>query len=118
MNEQFCVLPVGGKARVVSFIDDPEFPGQRIIEHAQAFEDFKKLQDREKLWVGNKIIGKGSWWINNGGRRQYDRGMKFMPERDKPVAGVLNLWTGFRYPVRKPEGKSGAAGCNLFLDHC
>ena len=41
-----------------------------------------------------------------------------MPERDEDVVNdTLNLWHGFGVPARKPEGKSGAAGCKLFLDH-
>ena len=44
--------------------------------------------------------------------------MKFMPDRDEDVVnGTLNLWRGFAVAARKPEGKSGAAGCKLFLDH-
>jgi hypothetical protein len=27
MNEKFCVLPIGGKTRVVTWGNDPEFPG-------------------------------------------------------------------------------------------
>ena len=63
-------------------------------------------------------VGRGSWWIGHPGRRQYDNGMRFMPERDEDVVNdTLNLWHGFGVPARKPEGKSGAAGCKLFLDH-
>ena len=44
--------------------------------------------------------------------------MRFMPQYDVDVVGdTLNLWQGFSVPARKPEGKSGAAGCNLFLEH-
>src|SRR5262249_20142881 len=65
-----------------------------------------------------KVEGLGTWWIKQPGRRQYDSGMKFMPDRDEDVVnGTLNLWRGFAVAARKPEGKSGAAGCKLFLDH-
>ena len=42
-----------------------------------------------------------------------------MPERDEAVVNnnILNLWHGFSVVPRKPDGKSGAAGCNFFLDH-
>jgi hypothetical protein len=44
--------------------------------------------------------------------------MKFMPRCDEPIVGnVLNLWRGFAVTPRKPEGRSGASGCQLFLDH-
>ena len=42
----------------------------------------------------------------------------FMPTRDEPVVNdTLNLWRGFAVQARKPEGASGAKGCQLFLDH-
>ena len=31
---------------------------------------------------------------------------------------TLNLWEGFGVAARRPEGKSGASGCQRFLDHC
>ena len=41
-----------------------------------------------------------------------------MPTKDEDVVdGTLNLWSGFAVPARQPEGKSGAEGCKLFLDH-
>ena len=41
-----------------------------------------------------------------------------MPNRDEDVVNdTLNLWQGFAVAARKPDGKSGAAGCQLFLDH-
>jgi hypothetical protein len=44
--------------------------------------------------------------------------MRFMPESDRDVVDdTLNLWQGFAVAARKPEGKSGVAGCRLFLDH-
>ncbi len=63
-------------------------------------------------------MGKGTYWIGHPGRRQYDGGMRFMPQRDEDVVGdTLNLWQGFSVAARKPEGMSGAAGCKLFLEH-
>jgi hypothetical protein len=46
--------------------------------------------------------------------------MRFVPSCNEEVINgdTLNLWTGFRVAARKPEGKSGAAGCQLFLNHC
>jgi len=41
-----------------------------------------------------------------------------MPEKDEDVVGgTLNLWQGFSVAARKPDGKSGAYGCQRFLDH-
>jgi hypothetical protein len=33
------------------------------------------------------------------------------------VGNIMNTWRGFAVEARKPEGKSGADGCRLFLDH-
>src|SRR5262245_19512719 len=41
-----------------------------------------------------------------------------MPQRDEQVVGnIMNTWRDFAVEARKPEGRSGAAGCQLFLDH-
>jgi Bifunctional DNA primase/polymerase, N-terminal/Family of unknown function (DUF5906) len=127
MNEKFCVLPVGGKTRVITFADDPDFPGHTGIAWASPLSEFKSLHNKYRVTVtitnkkGEKEtekIGRGAWWAAHEKRRQYDKGMKFMPTRDEPVVNdTLNLWTGFAVKPIKPEGRSGAAGCNLFLDH-
>jgi hypothetical protein len=91
--------------------------------------DFKSLMDKyrhsyEKMDASGQVetvsVKLGTWWVANTGRRQYDGGMKFVPTCDEDVVGgkTLNLWQGFKVAARKPEGKSGAAGCQLFLDHC
>ena len=124
MNEKFCVLPIGGKTRVVTWGDDPDFPGHQIITMTSPMGDFKTLHDKYRHSFqddkGKTVIVKlGSWWINNSGRRQYDGGWKFAPTHDSDVVdgNVLNLWQGFRVAARKPEGMSGARGCQLLLDH-
>jgi Family of unknown function (DUF5906) len=123
MNEKYCVLPIGGKTRVVTWGDDDNFPGRRTIVMTSNLSDFKSLQGKYrhvyKDAAGNtKETKRGTWWIGHPNRRQYDGGMKFMPTRDIDVVGnTLNMWEGFAVAARKPEGKSGAAGCQLFLDH-
>ena len=58
----------------------------------------------------------GTYWISSPKRRQYDGGMAFMPQHDGDVGNRLNLWRGFGVKAIKPDGKSGAAGCQKFLD--
>ena len=126
MNEQHCVLPINGKTRVATRGEDPDFPGRYAMSYS-SIGDFKALHDKYRHTFpgedkeGNPIevtMGLGTWWINQPHRRQYDGGMRFMPDRDEDVVGnILNLWQGFAVAARKPEGKSGAAGCKLFLDH-
>jgi hypothetical protein len=127
MNEKFCVLPIGGKTRVATWGDDLDFPGRQTITMVSTFADFRELQDKHRITYeitdkkGNKKpveIGRGSWWLSQRNRRQYDNGKRFMPDRDEQVVNnTLNLWQGFAVDARKPEGKSGAAGCKRFLDH-
>jgi hypothetical protein len=127
MNEKFCVLPIGGKTRVVTFGDDPDFPGHRAILMSSPVSDFKSLHIKPYAFKGKDKQGhdirvevpEGAWWISNPHRRQFDGGMRFVPSCDEDVVNdnTLNLWRGFAVAARKPDGKSGKAGCSLFLEH-
>jgi Family of unknown function (DUF5906) len=123
MNQQHAVLPIGGKTRVATWGEDLDFPGYRTITQFSSFADFRALHDKYRHTYQHssgetKVVPLGSWWIANPHRRQYDGGMKFMPTRDEDVVDdTLNMWQGFAVSDRKPEGKSGAKGCQLFLDH-
>jgi hypothetical protein len=123
MNNQHAVLPIGGKTRVVTWGDDPDFPGRKTIVRAQTFDDFKNLHSNKRKRIktnddGNQPMRLGHWWLGQKHRRQYDGGQRFMPQHEAEVAGsVLNMFEGFPIQPRKPEGRSGAMGCQLFLDH-
>jgi hypothetical protein len=128
MNDKFFVAPIGDATRVVSMKDDPGFPGRKTIGRAQSFPAFSDLySNKRKTWedidkkTGQPItvtIPLGRWWLHQERRRQYDGGMAFMPQHDTDVVGdTLNTWRGFAVQSRKPEGTSGAAGCQLMLDH-
>jgi hypothetical protein len=126
MNSQDAVLPIGGKTRVVTWGDDPDFPGRKMVARAQTFDDFKNLHSNKKKLVVTRANGKlkkeyiglGHWWLNQRHRRQYDGGQRFMPQHEREVVGnVLNMFEGFPIQPRKPEGRSAASGCQLFLDH-
>jgi hypothetical protein len=121
LNTSHAVLPVGGKTRVVRFGEMEEFPGRSTIVMTQTFGDFVALQNKyrhEYIDKDGKIqsIPLGSYWVSSPHRRQYDNGMAFMPCHDDPVVGGrLNLWCGYGVKPIKPDGKSGAAGCDKFL---
>jgi DNA polymerase I-like protein with 3'-5' exonuclease and polymerase domains len=126
MNSQHAVLPIGGKTRVVTWGDDPDFPGRKTIVRAQTFEDFKNLHSnrRKSIEIGTgdkketKEIPFGHWWLSQRHRRQYGGGQRFMPRHEaEEVGNVLNMFEGFPIQPRKPDGRSGASGCQLFLDH-
>jgi hypothetical protein len=127
MNSKFFVAPIGDATRVVSMKDDPLFPGRKIVGRAQSFAAFTDLHsNKRKQWEAldkdgvSKVtkIPLGAWWLRHERRRQYDGGMAFMPQHDQDDVGdVLNTWRGFAVQALKPEGGSGASGCNLMLDH-
>jgi hypothetical protein len=127
MNTKHAVLPIGNKTCVVTWGAVNDFPGRKTIVRAQSFDDFKNLHSNKHKTL--RIIGKngklsekdiplGHWWLGHPQRRQYDGGQKFMPQTDAEVVGdVLNMFEGFPIQPRKLDGRSGASGCQLFLDH-
>ena len=116
LNEKHAVLPVGGKARIVTFGEEDEFPGREIIVMTMAFDDFAKIQNKYRHEWTDPKTGEtkqtllGDYWIKSPHRRQYDAGMAFMPHTDEQVFdNKLNLWNGFG--VKPVEGD-----CSLFLE--
>ena len=92
MNEQHCVLPIGGKTRVATWGDDPEFRGYRTITRFSSVGDFKALHDKYRHEYqdsgGETQSAKlGAWWVGHPHRRQYDGGMRFVPTCDDEVIG-------------------------------
>jgi Family of unknown function (DUF5906) len=120
LNQTHAVLPIGGKTRVVTFGELEEFPGRETIVMTQTLGDFAALQNKYRHeYVDEKgqtkAVSLGSFWLNSKRRRQYDAGMAFMPQHEaERVHDRLNLWRG--YGVKKPAGKSGAAGADKFLE--
>jgi hypothetical protein len=122
LNKTHAVIPIGGKTRVVTFGELEEFPGRETIVMTQTIGDFKALHDKYRHYWINELGATvsrplGGYWISSQQRRQFDGGMAFMPQRDMPrVGNRLNLWNGFGVTPIKPAGKSGEAGCQLFID--
>jgi hypothetical protein len=127
MNSKHAVLPIGDKTRVVTWDEDHEFPGRKTIIRAQSFVDFKNLHSNKRKIIETKDkqgnskeleVSLGTWWLSHPRRRQYDGGQRFMPQQDAEVVGsTLNTFEGFAVVPRKPDGGSGANGCQLMLDH-
>jgi hypothetical protein len=121
LNKVHAILPIGGKTRVVTFGEMPDFPGRETVVMTQTLGDFKALQDKYRHQYRDRkgelqSQPMGAHWIGSPQRRQYDGGMAFMPHQDGDVGNRLNLWHGFGVKPIKPDGTSGAAGCKLFLD--
>ena len=127
MNSKHAVLPIGDKTRVVTWDKDHEFPGRKTIIRAQSFVDFKNLHSNKRKIIETKDkqgnskeidVSLGTWWLSHPCRRQYDGGQRFMPQQNAEVVGnTLNMFEGFAVVPRKPDGGSGANGCQLMLDH-
>jgi hypothetical protein len=121
MNKVHAILPIGSKTRVVTFGELPDFPGRETIVMTQTFDDFRALQSKYRHTFKNekgeeKHVPMGHYWLASPDRRQYDGGMAFMPQHDGNLGNRLNLFHGFGVKAIKPNGMSGAAGCDKFLD--
>ena len=116
LNRKHAVLPIGGKTRVVTFGELPEFPGRETIVMTQTIPDFRALLNKYRHRYKNEKgepeeIPLGNYWIWSSKRRQYDGGMAFMPWHDGDVGNKLNLWRGFG--VKPVKGD-----CSKFLGFC
>jgi hypothetical protein len=74
LNKKHAVLPIGGKTRVVTFGELPDFPGLETIVMTQTIDDFKALQNKYRhTWRDKdgdlKSSPLGSYWIGSGQRR-------------------------------------------------
>ena len=99
----------------------PEFPGRETIVMTQTVDDFRSLQGKYRhYWLNKKgelkSVPLGDYWIGSPYRRQFDGGMVFAPQHNGDVGNRLNLFRGFGVKAIKPDGKSGAEGCQKFLD--
>jgi len=121
LNRLHALLPISGKTRVVTFGELEDFPGRETIVMTQTIGDFVALQNKYRHEYLDKegkaqSIPMGTYWVGSQHRRQYDGGMAFMPQHNKDTVGNrMNLWRGYGVRAIKPDGKSGAQGCDKFL---
>jgi hypothetical protein len=99
MNNRYCLVPYGGKARILTFEND----GEREMATYYSASDFKLLHSNKIVPVGDKAVPMGVWWLNHKDRRQYD-GVTFAPGESAVVKGrLLNLWRGWGIEPRKGD---------------
>jgi Family of unknown function (DUF5906) len=119
MNEEHHVVNLGGKTLVLSWdYEDEIYPGRPIATYRSPAE-FCKFYDKwthtypSKNKKGDPVEAKapfGTWWWENGGRRQYG-GVVYAPNiNDDVVGGKLNLWRGFSVAP-------AAGDCSLYFEH-
>lgn len=113
MNERHTVIgDMGGKCRVISWIDDEGLDRQRLSK--QTFDDIRNRYLHVRIEVGKdkeghpKFENGGSWWLKSEHRSYYHR-VAFAPD-GKVGEGVMNLWQGFAFAPREGD-------CSLFLEH-
>ncbi len=87
MNEKYCIVPIKGKVRVVTWEEERG----RQVAIFYGFDGFRALLDNKTVPRGNKQIGLGSWWLYHADRRQYD-GLVFKPDQPRVISNRLNLW--------------------------
>ncbi len=111
MNEEFAIVSVGGKIRVLRE-KEPEF---EMMMHYDLLdkESFRTLLQNELTVVqdakGNpKKISVADIWLSHEHRRTYPNGMGLYPS--KAPNGYFNTWNGFTVLAREGD-------CSLFLDH-
>lgn len=126
MNEEHCVVKLGGKTRIMTWEDDELFPGRKTPSYSTVDDFCSFHSNRVKTIIRpnpkhdaqdpnspeniSKTMPIGTWWWGQRHRRQYN-GITFAPHIDSDVAGgKLNLWTGFA--VAAQEGN-----CSLYLAH-
>jgi hypothetical protein len=112
MNDNYAVVQIGGRTRVMYFEESPAHQGCKVPVF-QRREDFQSFHlKRKKTFVDangkEKQVGIGHWWFNHPNRRQYE-GIVYAPGHTLPE-GIFNLWTGFGCKPRQ-------GACNRFLQH-
>ncbi len=107
MNERYCVVLDGGRARVLTFDrftrQVGRFKYERHIPTFLTFEDFRNLHLHKHVRISeDKSMPLGHWWLKNIGRRQYD-GVIFQPNGEAIVDNRLNLWRGWGVEVKQGD---------------
>jgi hypothetical protein len=105
MNEDFAVVQVGGKVRVMTLEASAQYPGLRLPVY-WSFPDFKNFYHRV-IGSGRNAMPQGAWWLAQPDRRQY-RGVIYAP--NQVVHDYYNLCQGFAI-----EPKAG--DCELYDNH-
>jgi hypothetical protein len=95
LDEQYCVVRVGGKTRVMWF----EHEAERWVARYASFADFSNYHCNRKIIVPNKKgmptdISLGQLWLASPERPTFS-GITFQPNKPSIVEGKKNLWRGW-----------------------
>jgi len=113
MNQQFAIVTVGGKIRILK--EKAEFTDQMISKFDLLDKDgfslllankvMKVRDDKDKV----KKLPTAAIWLAHEGRRTFENGIGLFPD-DKVPYGFYNTWSGFAVEPREGE-------CELFITH-
>lgn len=96
MNAKYCVLPIAGKVRIVTWEKAPRLRGgEREVMTLFMASDFKLMLNNRKVQVSDdETEGLGTWWLMQRNRQQY-KGLVFCPGQPPIIDGYKNLWRGW-----------------------
>src|SRR3974377_2262631 len=126
MNERHAAGSVNGKFRVITFQPHLRYPHQQVAEFSSK-ADFRSVVVNPKVTVktsdGGKTVGRGAWWLDEDGRREFDvidfrPGMPEEFEVIDPHNGrkqrIVNTYSGFAV---EPDYEDSENKCAHFLAH-
>ena len=109
LNEDYAIVMVGGKLRVLREKRNPPNPTDNKYE-LMGVRDFQIFMMNDKVNLGGKQpVSVADIWLADPARRVYPNGLILDPEGDRSD-GAYNTWAGFNVsPIKGP--------CHLFLRH-
>ena len=113
LNEQYALITIGGKARILEYPADTDDPYQLLQTDAFRLRLANKKamrQNKDGDWVQVSLYNE---WIKNPDRTEF-RGIVFEPGGEVP--DYYNLWQG--WPVEPAEGDWSILREHLFDNVC
>ena len=115
LNTELCMVPMGGKARVI--IDGGPLADRGSVTPMSVSDCRQLYASRGEVKVGKKTMGKFDYWLQSAERRNYSR-LVFKPDTSEAGESEYNLWRGWPLtPVTDGIGVDGKIGCRLMLAH-
>lgn len=113
MNEEYGVVSLGGKIRILREKNKENLYGMDMHYELYDKDSFKTLLENKTVTVvineKPKKIPVANIWLGHEGRRTYVNGLAMFPKGEVPE-GYYNTWSGFA--IDSIEGD-----CSLLLDH-
>lgn len=95
LNKIFAVTMLGGKFRIMRWVDDPLSSELTIVEFMSQ-TDFKLLLSNRRIVIDENSFLVATRWLSDRNRREYIGGVAFAPGIKLPDT-IYNLWSGFAF---------------------